>query len=278
MVNSLALGQDGPLAFCIAGGDRVRVGFVNSESEEFGDETIIELAPLTNLAGRNSLCKVSIVEDHAYAFYFPSSSSLIESAPMIVKMSLQNRTVAAIWEVPEAYFPEIWLVTDEASQGIEASLTPGQGYFMTTRRHGDIPGILAVTVDLQTGVFTEEVVVPLDDVKFFRAFSILEGRYLFGFFKQRSETTSQQFMIDLVTKEMQWENYTKTPDGLTINRETKQMLITQVPSGGWHIFDYLTGELVKSYDYITGGFFPTVYGFRTEKSLIGSAVVAATEH
>jgi len=82
------------------------------------------------------------------------------------------------------------------------------------------------------------------------------GTKLFGLIHRVGEPQSTQFLVDIETKEVIWEKYLGTPLGLTVNQEREQLLITDIPSIGWQIFDAISGNLFRSYEYITGGFSP----------------------
>ena len=231
------------------------MGFVDTET--FSDATEYDLAPLTNLVDGTSRCVINIIGTNAYAFYMPTMSTAVTPAALVVKMSLATRTVDAVWPVPQKYFAENWLDTDMAVQGLQPSTDPNKGLLMTVRRSGEaIPGISIVTLNLETGEFSEEVIVERPDVQYLKTYAVLDGRRVFGLMKEGANTTSQQFLADIETKEVLWEQHTKTPLSVHVDQERGQMLITQVPSAGWHIFDVLTGQLVRSYTYITGGFEP----------------------
>ncbi len=254
---SIAQNEEGTkLAYCTVGGILAsKVAFVDTES--FTILNKVDLNPMSDAFAYTSQCKITTIGDYAYAFFQPNSA-MDNPEAVVVKMSYADNSVQEIWQVPDMYYEDTWTRTDDTRQGVQATGDPNIGLLMTSRsraRPGLPDGISSVKLNLTTGEFSDELLVPGEPVASIDLYAVI-GTKLFGLVRRVGAPQSTQFLVDIETKEVIWEKHLATPVGLTVNQEREQLLITGTPSSGWQIYDAISGNLFRSYEYITGGFSP----------------------
>ncbi len=255
---SMALTEDGEtLVYCTVGGTNgARVGFVSTSNFTLQKE--IDLHDHSEDFDFTSRCRVSIIEGHAYASY-PTREAIEDSAAFVVKLSLANQNVARLWTVPEGLYSEY--SSTPGIRGIQVtSADPNRAVFNVTRprdRQGGLPqGISAVFLDLTTGVFTEKVIVETPPVDYIETYALVGGNKLYGRIDLKDEPGSSQFVANIDTGERISETFISSQVTLNVHDGRNQVMAMDTPAAGWLIADMNTGNIIKRYEYITGGFTP----------------------